>query len=216
MQNSIRFPHLLKADIFDGLDSGFKKDFLNACHMVTYAQPSVIYEQGEAASEVMILARGHVDVTYLGEGGIEMFIIRLGEGTAIAEMEVVSELPCLATCKTAVNTILLSCPRKQLDIALQQPAFLKNMIRAFYQRLTYVNWSKYLAQFGSVEDRLKGYLYVLSERGSDIRDSQAYLARMIGCSRQTINRELGVLKDAGLIGVSGGAITVLNREGLVA
>ncbi len=215
MENTVRFPHLRKADIFDGLDASFKADFINNCQVVSYDRPTVIYKQGRPASGVMILAHGHVDVTYRGESGQEMFVIRLRPGTAISEMEVISELPCLGTCKTSANAIFLACPREQLDLVLQQPAYLKNMITSYYQRLSYVNWSKYLAQFGTVDERLRGYLYVLSEQTHTIRDTQSYLANMIGCSRQTINRELRVLKDDGLIAQNGSEIKVLERERLL-
>jgi len=214
LENSVRFPHLLRAEILDGLDAAFKKSFINACNIAAYDKPTVIYEQDMAARCVMILAHGHVDVTYLGNSGIEMFIIRLRSGTAIAEMEVISELPCMATCKTSKNAIILECPRALLDTALLQPVFLKNMISAFYKRLSYVNWSKYLTQFCTVEERLRGYLYVLSANSLTITETQANLASMIGCSRQTVNRELVLLKEAKLIAPSGSGITVLDRETL--
>jgi len=215
LENTTRFPHLRKVDIFNGLDASFKTDFINKCRIVSYNRPTVIYKQGQPASGVMILAHGYVDVTYLGDSGMEMFVIRLRPGTAISEMEVISELPCLGTCKTSPNAIFLACPREQLDLALQQPAYLKNMITSYYKRLSYVNWSKYLAQFGTVEERLRGYLYVLSEQTHTIRDTQSYLANMIGCSRQTINKELRVLRDEGLISQIGSEIVVLDREHLM-
>jgi len=215
LENSVRFPHLLKADSFTDLSADFKRAFLNACSVATYEQPTVIFEQGKPACAVMILAHGYVDVTMSGESGEEMFVIRLRPGAVLSEMEVISGLACLATCKTSRNTILLRCGHEQLDGALQQPAYLKNMISAYYWRLSYVNWSKYVAQFGTVAERLRGYLYVLSEESLTIRDTQSYLANMIGCSRQTFNRELRALKDKGLISQRGSEIRVLDRARLV-
>jgi CRP-like cAMP-binding protein len=215
LENSVRFPRLLKADPFKGLPADFKKEFLNACTVAIYDRATIIFEQGKPASEVMILAHGYVDVTYSGAGRQEMFVIRLRPGTIISEMEVISGLPCLATCTTSENATLLRCPRPLLDQALKQPAFLKNMVSSYYWRLSYVNWSKYVAQFGTVAERLRGYLYVLSEQTQTIRDSQSYLANMIGCSRQAVNRELRLLRDEGLIAQSGSQIMVLDRERLV-
>ncbi len=215
MKNSLRFPHLLKADFLADLSPEFRREFLNACSATTYERPTVIYEQGKPAGSVQILAHGHVDVVYGGASGEEMFVIRLRPGTVISEMEVIGALPCMATCKTSHNAILLKCPREVLDVALQQPAYLKNMISSYYWRLSYVNWSKYVAQFGTVAERLRGYLYVLSEESPTIRDTQSYLANMIGCSRQTINKELRGLRDKGLISQHGSEIRVLDRAGLV-
>ena len=55
---------------------------------------------------------------------------------------------------------------------------------------------------------------MFSERNSTIYDSQTYLAGVVGCSRQTINKELGVLRDKGFISVEKGVIEILDREKL--
>ena len=67
MKNSIRFPHLLKADILCGLELAFKKSFLNACTVRLYKRPTVIFEQGMPAGGMLIVAHGYADVAYTGD-----------------------------------------------------------------------------------------------------------------------------------------------------
>ncbi len=214
MENCVRFPHLLKADIFEGLDADFKKNFLNACAAKIYRSPTTIFEQGEPADGMIIIAHGYVDVTFFGEDGHQMFLTRSKVGSTLGESESVSEEPCAASCKTSPNATLLHCASGDLIKALQNTGFIKNMTKIFHRRLVYDNWVKHIAQFGAVGHRLRGYLYILSENTGTIRETQSYLANMVGCSRQTVNRELAAIREAGLIAQSGSEITVLDRVAL--
>lgn len=214
MENSVRFPHLLKADIFEGLDAAFKKGFLNTCTAKTHSNSTTIYEQGEPAGGMVIIAHGYVDVSFVGEDGHQMFLARAKAGTTLGESESVSEEPCAASCVTSANTTLLHCSTADLIAALQNPGFIKNITKIFHRRLVYDNWVKHIAQFGAVGQRLRGYLYILSEQSDTIRETQSYLANMVGCSRQTINRELAAMREAGLIAQSASEITVLDRSAL--
>lgn len=214
MENSVRFPHLLKADILSGLDAGFKKDFLNACTAKLYRTPTLIFEQGELSEGMALIAHGYVDVTFVGEDGHQMFLTRAKVGDTLGESETVSDEPCAASCKTSANATVLHCAVPELFVALQNTGFIKNMTKIFHSRLVYDNWVKHIAQFGAVGHRLRGYLFILSEGTPTIRETQTYLANMVGCSRQTINRELGALRAAGLITQNGSEITVIDREAL--
>lgn len=214
MENSVRFPHLLKADIFEGLDADFKKEFLNACVAKIYPTPTTVFEQGERADGMVIIAHGYADVTFIGEDGHQMFLARAKIGSTLGESESVSEEPCAASCLTSANATLLHFAAANLIAALQNPGFIKNVTKIFHRRLVYDNWVKHIAQYGAVEQRLRGYLFILSEGARTIKETQSYLANMVGCSRQTINRELAGMRASGMIAQSGSEITVLDRDAL--
>ena len=214
MENCVRFPHLQKSEILDGLDASFKKEFLNSCTARVYKKPATIFEQGEPAEDMILVAHGYVNVSYIGEDGHQLFLLRAKSGTTLGESETISEELCAASCITAPNTTLLHCPGAELFKALQNPGFIKNMTRIFHKRLVYDNWVKHISQYGAVGQRLRGYLYVLSENVGTVSETQSYLANVVGCSRQTINRELAHLRDAGLITQTGSEITVLDRNAL--
>jgi len=205
---------LLKADILAGLDADFKKNFLNRCVAKLYRSPTTVFEQGELSEGMVIIAHGYTDVTFVGEDGHQMFLARAKVGTTLGESETVAEEPCAASCLTSPNATLLHCSAENLITALQNPGFIKNMTKIFHRRLVYDNWVKHIAQFGAVGQRLRGYLFILSEHTEIIKETQSYLANIVGCSRQTINRELAGMRAAGLISQSGSEIRVLNRDAL--
>jgi len=214
LDNSTRFPHLLKSEILEGLEASFKKGFLNQCLVKTYNNPAVIFEQGEAANGMVVVAHGYVDVSYMGEDGHQLFLKRAKAGATLGESESISDEPCAASCKTSANATLLHCPVPQLILALQSVGFIKNMTRIFHRRLVYDNWVKHIAQYGAVGQRLRGYLFVLSESVDRVTETQSYLANVVGCSRQTVNRELAKLREAGIIAQNGSEIIVLDRAAL--
>lgn len=214
MDNSTRFPHLLKSEILDGLEPAFKRDFLNACSVRIYKTPTIVMEQGEPSSGMVIVAHGYTDVTYMGEDGHQLFLKRAKAGAILGESEAISDEPCAATCKTSANATLLHCSIPQLIQTLQSFGFIKNMTRIFHRRLVYDNWVKHIAQFGAVGQRLRGYLFVLSENVDRVTETQSYLANVVGCSRQTVNRELAKLREAGIIAQNGSEIIVLDRAAL--
>jgi len=214
LDNSTRFPHLLKSEILEGLEASFKKDFLNHCLVNIYKDPAVIFEQGEVANGMVIVAHGYVDVSYIGEDGHQLFLKRAKAGDILGESESISDEPCAASCRASANTTLLLCPVPKLILALQSVGFIKNMTRIFHRRLVYDNWVKHIAQYGAVGQRLRGYLFVLSESVDRVAETQSYLANVVGCSRQTVNRELAKLREAGIIAQNGSEIIVLDREAL--
>ncbi len=214
MKNCVRFPHLLKSDIFDDLDIEFASAFLDACNVKIFAEETVVLEQGEPADSLILVAHGHVDVTYVGEDGRQLFLLRVRPGLTLGETETISGGPCAATCTTSDSATLLYYSGAKLEKALQNYGFIKNITRIFHKRLLKDNWLKHIAQYGAVEKRLRSHLYILSETSPKIRETQSDLATVVGCSRQTINRELSKLRAAGIIEQNGSEITVRNRIAL--
>jgi len=214
LENSVRFPHLLKSEILEGFDKESKKAFLDACVMRSYSKPTVLYEQGEKAHGFVLLAHGYIDAFFAGEDGQEVFVTRIKTGETLGEMETISGEVCAASCKISENATVLVCLPEQISDSLREPLFIKNLTRIFYKRLLGDNKRKYLTQFGSVSERLRNYLYVLSENAGRVSETQSYLANVVGCSRQTINRELADLRAEGVIAQGGGDIVILNRAAL--
>ena len=214
MDNCARFPHLLRAEILKGLPKDFRKDFLNRCRVMQFATPTLFLQQGELANGMYLIADGSVDVFYLGKDGQRAFIARAGAGSSIGEAEAISEQKCAATCEARADTTLLFCPRSQLLEALKSPDFVKNIIGIFHGHLLHLNYFKLVDRLAPIDHRLCAYLLMFSERNSTIYDSQAYLAEVVGCSRQTINKELGLLRDKKWISIKKSMIEILDREKL--
>ena len=214
MDNSARFPHLMKAEILKGLPKDFRKDFLNQCRVMRFTTPTLFLHQGELADGMYLIADGNVDVFYLGKEGQRAFLARAGVGSSIGEAEAISEQICAATCEAREDTTLLFCSRSQLLEAVKTSDFVKNLTRIFHGHLLHLNYFKLVDRLAPIDHRLCAYLLMFSERNSTIYDSQSYLAEVVGCSRQTINKELGLLRDKKWISIKKSMIEILDRQKL--
>jgi CRP-like cAMP-binding protein len=216
MEISERFPQMMKADILSDLPKKFRKEFIDRCTVINYDSPTHILVQGEQSPGMFLIASGNVEILYLGEDGQQTFFARAGVGSIVGEVEAITEQLCAATAEAMANTTLLFCSKGLLLEALGSVEFVKNLMKVFHGHLLQLNYFKLVDRNSPVDHRLCAYLLMFSERNSTIYDSQSYLAGVVGCSRQTINKELGALRDKGFISVEKGVIEILDREKLEA
>ena len=214
MKNSAKFPHLLKAEVLRDLPAEFQKNFINKCAVKFYDTPTTILTQGEHSPGLFMIVHGSVEVFFLGKDGHNVFLNLANVGDVLGEVEAISEHTCAASCQASANTTVLFCPKPLLFSYLSSVVFVKNIMAVFHDHLVRDNWFKHLDHFTPIDQRLGAYLRLLSEKNSKVIETQAYLANVVGCSRQTINKELGKLRDQGVISMDSGVIEVLHREKL--
>jgi CRP/FNR family cyclic AMP-dependent transcriptional regulator len=214
MKNSLRFPHLLDCEILNDLSDDQKADFLNQFAVRTYTSKTPIIHQGQAAEGMHLVSHGSVEVSYLSEEGFQTIIFHAGPSAPLGVIESLAAKPVAATCVAMNNTCILFCPTPLLYQQMQSPVMIRNIAKLAYSTFERDNISKSIDQHYTVEQRICSHLWQLSEQTAEVRQSQSYLATMVGCSRQTVNKELGVLRDSDIIMLGKGKFTVLDRKAL--
>ncbi|MEO0911407.1 MAG: Crp/Fnr family transcriptional regulator [Pseudomonadota bacterium] len=214
MNNTERFPHLTKAPIFNELPKPFVKSFLDRCAIQTVQRKTQILREGVYPDAFYIVAHGTIDIFSESATGHRVLFHRAGQGETVGELELIANKVCTATCETGENALLLVCSKPQLFEAVRNPNFLRNLMQVLYTRLDRSNKFKVVDSCYPIEQRLCAYLKYLSARNLVITENQLFLAELIGCSRQTINRELRVLRDLGIIETHNSRIEILDQEGL--
>ncbi len=192
-----------------------RSKFVDDCNLRTFGTKITILSQGEMGSGLLFVADGSVEVSYVSEDGNKAVVYVSVTGDVLGVVEAIAERPYAASCKALPGTTLLFCSKAQLDQQLSCPAFVRNFAGHIHDLLERDNRNQAVHQFYTAEQRICTYLHELSARRSDLRLSQSYLATVAGCSRQTVNRELGVLRDAGFISLARGQINVLDRAALL-
>ncbi|WP_176438504.1 Crp/Fnr family transcriptional regulator [Actibacterium lipolyticum] len=187
---------------------------MNACKLRVFERRTEVFTQGEPAEFLMLIAHGLVEVSYVSQDGHKVIVYHAGPGETLGEIELIAEKPCAASCYAFENTTVLLLPPGYLSELMTAPGFIKGIARSLHEVMVRDNNSKAVDQFYSVEQSLCSYLLSMSGRATKITISQSYLANVVGCSRQTVNRELGVLRDANLIALQKGVIEVLDRDAL--
>lgn len=215
MKNSKRYPHVLSCGLLIGLTEAEKERLLDRCTARTYKKQQTVLRQGEPAAGLVFVAEGAVEVSYLSEEGNESVVYVALAGDALGAVEGIGHRPYAASCSAFEGTTLLRCDQALLDAQLTSIAFVRGFAGYLHDLLERDNRSKAMHQFFTSEQRISSYILELSRPASDLRFSQSHLANLVGCSRQTVNRELGSLRDAGIIAVGRGRIEVLDRTALV-
>ncbi len=213
-RNSTQFPALRQAEILSGLPPETVDGILDACELLRFETRSEVLAQGMPVSAMYLIAEGAVEITCTNEAGQSVIVHLARRGEVFGETEALSDSPAAATCTAMPGTILLRCPGPLLDTCIATPEFVRNIARIFYKRLLRGNQNKFIDQFYPVEERLRAYLHLLSADTPEIAKTQADLAGLLGCARQTLNRELGRLRDRGVIEIEKGRIRVLDRDAL--
>lgn len=214
MMSSARFPHLLNAPILNDLPDDRKISFLDACSVRVFDKPTDILLQSEPAGGMFLIASGTVEVSFMSEDGNKSIIYHAGPGEILGAIEAIAEKTCAASCRAFANTSVLFAATALLFEQLKSPVFIRNFAINAHLTLTRDNTFKSVDQFYTVEQKICRYLLHLSSRNSKFTQSQSYLANAVGCSRQTVNRELGRLRELNIIDQTRGAIGVLDHSAL--
>ncbi len=213
-RNSDQFPGLRQAEILSGLPPETADGILDACELLRFETRSDVLTQGAPVAAMYLIAEGAVEITCTNDAGQSVIVHMARHGEIFGETEALSNSPAAATCTAMPGATLLRCPGKLLDRCIASPDFVRNIARIFYDRLVRGNQNKFVDQFYPVEERLRAYLHLLSADTPEIAKTQADLAGLLGCARQTLNRELGRLRDRKIIEIEKGRIRVLDREAL--
>lgn len=214
MRNSLRYPHLLRADVLRGLPDDVKLQFLDDCVMRNFDQTTSILVQGEAVNGMYLVAHGSVEITGINSEGQTVLIHLSRQDEVFGDVEAIGEKTAAANCTAMPNTVVLFYSKHLLIESMRCVTFMRNVFALTHDRLVRDNRLKFVDQFYPVDQRLCDYLYRLSVERPEISKTQADLAGLLGCARQTLNRELGRLRDQNIIQMEKGKIRVADREAL--
>lgn len=206
---------MLRAPVLRGLSASSAASFIDDCSVHKFDEPTMVVSQGEASDGMYLIAEGSVEITCANAEGLAVLIHVMRRFDIFGEVEALAESPCAATCMAAANTSLLFCAKPVLQILCREQAFLRNIMRISYERLVRDNTVKFVDQFYPVEQRLREYLFRLSIDQPVISKTQGDLAGLLGCARQTMNRELGRLRKRRVIEITKGRIRVIDRQALL-
>ncbi|MBE9635692.1 Crp/Fnr family transcriptional regulator [Salipiger mangrovisoli] len=215
MTTPIEYGPLLDCPLFEGMGREQTEALLGECIVQRHEAPTDILRQGETTPYMYLIAKGRVEVIYLDKQGNAAVLHVAGPGEVLGEVEGLSGTTCSSTCRTLPDAVVLACSFELLLKHIPPALLLRNSAAIMQTRLTRDNELRAIAQFFSVEERLCMYLHQFTtETHREARLSQSYLASMVGCSRQTINKLLGDLRRDGVIEIRRGAIAVLDRDRL--
>jgi CRP/FNR family transcriptional regulator, cyclic AMP receptor protein len=209
------YAHLFDSPILSGLTQGQKHALLASCTARILKSPTHILRQGEPTDGSYFIASGRVEVCYVDASGNQVIVHMATAGEMLGEVEALSGRPCACSCLTLPDTTVLFCPAKALYTHVPSKILIPNLCTILHDRLMRENRNRTADHYYNAEQRIRLYLRQLtSDSDNAVRISQSQLGVVIGCSRQTVNKMLGELRDEGIIELGRNAVRVLDRERL--
>lgn len=211
---------------FSGVDAAILEGVGRGMRTRRFRRGEVIFHQGDPGDALFIVASGAIKITLPSDSGEEAILTTLRAGDVFGELALLDGAPRSATATALEASETLILPREQFrELLATEPAIRDALLASLageLRRLTnHVEELHFLDITGRLASRLARLATETGRRQPDgairLRAplTQGDLAAMIGCTRQSVNKLLGMFTDDGLIRLERDSIVVLDLDGLV-
>jgi len=199
-------------------------------HLISYAQPRVLrrrarlFATGDAGTSGYVVLSGWIKLSRGGPSGRDMVLEVAGPGTFFGELAVICGLPRAADAIALTPAQMLAIDGRALMAMLRQnPDASLELVRMLGERLAHTTIQMEDTLFRPAEARLARALARLAAldpiaTGRELRInlglSQRELGEMTGLSRESINKQLSVWRDSGVVRMRGGTVTLIDGAAL--
>lgn len=189
----------------------------------SFPKGTVIYRRGDAGDSLMMVVKGRIKLTNTTSHGKEIVLYYVGPG------DILGEIAALDGKERAVDTVAMEdselfvvYTRDMLPALIAHPEAMLEVVRALCEK---IRIGAAIVEDNTLEMRgrtARGLLRLARRHGHASSDggrlqltmSQEELGKFLGMSRANVNRQLGQLKMAELIRISGTDITILDELAL--
>lgn len=210
------------------LFAGFSKEEIDTLagflRLRRHPKGSIVFHKGDPGTTLYIVQSGEVKLTLSSAGGNEIILALVGSGGFFGELALLDGEARSANAVARIACELLALEREHLLRFLEQrPRAAASLLAALSRRLRRTTELVHEAAFLDVPARLASVLLQLTEARSQPgpdgivrspRLTQGELAELIGATRVSINKWLGIYEREGLIRCHKGLVTVLRPEEL--
>jgi CRP-like cAMP-binding protein len=200
-----------------------RAQLLKRGRMVRFGPGQTIYRRGDAGDSLMIIVSGRVKISNTTANAREIVLNFLGPGDVAGEIAALDGEPRTADAIAIEATQAFQLTRSELRAVLSaHPQAMLSIIEKLCAKL---RATSAMAEEGLLPMSgrcASGLLRLASQHGRKCEDgilidlavSQRDLGNYLGLARENTNRQLGVLKDSGLIRTEGNRILILDLEAL--
>lgn len=212
---------------FGGLDPAALERLAAGMRSRRFRRGEVIFHVGDPGDALFVIVSGEVKISLPSETGDEAILATLRPGDVFGELALLDGAPRSASAAALVPTETVILPREKFRELIATEAGVRDALLASIagelRRLTtHVEELHFLDITGRLAARL---VRLAQESGTPLADgsrrlrtnlTQADLAAMVGCTRQSVNKLLGQFTDDGLLRLERDGIVVTDIEGLSA
>jgi CRP-like cAMP-binding protein len=216
---------LARIPFFAGLDSDALERVAAGTRTRRFRRGEVIFHAGDPGDALFVIVSGEVKISVPSESGEEAILTTLHEGDVFGELALLDGAPRSASAAALVATETVVLPRERFrELVATEPAIRDALLASLAGELRRLTTHVEELHFLDMTGRLARLVRLAGESGSPDPDgtihlraslTQAELASMVGCTRQSVNKLLGQFSDAGLVRLDREGIAVTDLPGLV-
>lgn len=198
-------------------------DLAQRARATSFVKGAVIYRRGDEADHMMVILAGRVKISNVTDDAREVVLNFLGEGDLTGELAALDGNPRSADATALENTeVAILYRRDFIPVLERNPAALLEIIRLLSEKLRMTSNMVEHSQLQMSGKAAHGLLRLASTHGRrtaegillDLKLSQRDLGGYLGLSRENTSRELGRLRDQGLIKIDGSRIVIVDADQL--
>ena len=215
--------------IFEALSEEETTAIMHMARIVNHPARQTVFQEGEPGDHLLVVMHGRVKVSLASQEGKEAILSILEPGDVFGEMALLDGEPRSATVTTMEKCSFLVLLRRDfLPFLERNPQVAFKLLAALSRRLRATNDKVGSLSFLNLPARLARILINLGQQYGKltgegiaiaIKLSQEELGNLVGVSRESVNRQIRLWVEEGVLDYTHGAIVlkrsdVLFRESL--
>lgn len=210
--------------IFSRLDDSDLEHLEGFLSQRRYSGGQIIFHMGDEGGNLHILKNGRVKIMLPSAQGEEVILTILTPGEILGELSFIDGKPRSATVQAIEETEVLTLAREDLlDFLKNRFDVVLRVLEVLAQRLRETDTLLAESYFLDITSRLAkkimdlGRHFGVSEKNGTkiaVRVTQKDLASMVGATRESINKQLKVLRQRRIIDLVRGHIIILDAKRL--
>ena len=178
---------------------------LTSSQKIHYKKNNIIFYEGDPGDYLLVVLSGKIKVVLLGEHGQELILAILEPGSYVGEMSLLEGAPRSATIMTMEHSDFIRLARDPiLELIKQHHSLAMKVLLTLSKRVREVSEQLRSMSMFDVYGRIIRCLIRLSQHDGarptsrlviENRPSNRDLAKMIGCTRESVSRAMRVLQD---------------------
>lgn len=212
---------------FGGLDPVALERLAASMRARRFRRGEVIFHVGDPGDALFVIVSGDVKISLPSETGDEAILATLRPGDVFGELALLDGSPRSASATALGATEAVVLPRDRFrELLATETGFRDALLASIAGELRRLTHHVEELHFLDITGRLAARLVRLAEDGGRVLPdgafqlranlTQADLAAMVGCTRQSVNKLLGQFTDDGLVRLEREGIVVTDMAGLLA
>ena len=217
---------LLSSPLFQAMRPEELTEILSLAGERRFKRGQTILQKGDPGSSLMAVLRGRVRISVVSAEGKEMTLNVIGPGEVFGEIGLLDGQPRSADATAVEETALLVLERRHFQPFLERNQDLTlRLLAVLCARLRQTSMAlEQIALFDLPVRLARVLLKLAAEYGRttpdgtriDFKLSQRDLSNLVASSRESVNKQLAIWREDGLLSLDDGYIVVRRKAGLEA